>query len=344
MSIKGIDISSYQGDIDFNQVRDAGVECIYLRCMVKSLTADTKFEEYWQAATEAGLSIQGVYHYVYFTDVDAALKAAQAMADILGDRRPFIWLDLEDSSIQHQARGLMDNVYAFIGYMEGKGFKVGIYCNKSFYETCIKPYADDYDGPIWFARYPSSNAMSISDDAPDKDKWLIDMPNEIYAWQYSSKGTVPGISGNVDLDEVYVALETANVDDQEEEQITTLHQIGELVNLSSYYKSSTDTIDKAIIKDMYGVEIKRIKAGAPNPYCVYSGDTAMAWCNDGDIRSSSADQPSAAEVNATYHKVVSGDTVSKLAKTYGSTVADIVSWNGLADANKIYVGTTLRVA
>ncbi len=184
-----------------------------------------------------------------------------------------------------------------------------MYTGLSFYNSYIKPYAEQITYPFWIARYPSSASMSLSVD-PSDDK-RPDILHDLYGWQYSSKGSVSGISGNVDLDELYVAVETVNVMPSPE-ATSYAHKVGEAITVSSYYASSTDAISKAIIRNASGT-IMRIKAGAANPYCFGKNGVATGWCNDGDIRSSEeAEETTPAAVAYT---VRTGDTLSAITKS-----------------------------
>lgn len=129
------------------------------------------------------------------------------------------------------------------------------------------------------------------------------------------------------------------------------HKLGEVITVSSYYASSTDPISKAIIKKNNGTIIK-VKPGTNNPYCFGNPRTkvAVGWCNDGDIRSvSTASSTSSISNNnrVIVHKVKAGDTLTKIAKDYGTTIAKIVSKNKTKypkiTANYIVVGWELIV-
>lgn len=117
----------------------------------------------------------------------------------------------------------------------------------------------------------------------------------------------------------------------------TKFKVGDHVIFSTCYKSSTDSIDKHLKASQmvrnHGV-ITRIVAGANNPYLL---DNGLCWVNDGDIRGYYS-QPS-----VTYYTVKKGDTLSAIAQTYGTTVNQLVSWNGIANPNLIVVGQKLRV-
>lgn len=125
--------------------------------------------------------------------------------------------------------------------------------------------------------------------------------------------------------------------------VSHAHRAGEVVTVSSYYASSTDPIEKAIIKTQTNLTIgKVLDTDVHNPYRLDRNGTAIGWCNDGDIRSVGA-VPQATQPQTTTYTVKSGDTLSGIAKKYGTTVAKLQNLNGIKDANKIYVGQKITI-
>ena len=303
MKIKGIDVSGYNGNINWSKVAENGVEFAILKVIRKDLQPDKYFEANWTGATEAGVPVQGVYNYSYATNAEKAQTDAKRVIEVLAGRNVMVWL--------------------------------GVYTGLSFYNSYIKPYLEHIDCPFWVARYPSSTPMMITADAPEDKK--PDILHELYGWQYSSKGFVAGVSGCVDLNELYVAVDTVNVMPEPE---NTLHKVGEEITVSSYYKSSTAGIGDAIIKYASGT-ITRIKAGTHNPYCFSKNGVAVGWCNDGDIRSTDASVQSIDK--KTTYTVRRGDTLSKIAKENNVTVAKLQKDNGIKNPNKIYVGQKILI-
>ncbi len=339
-TIKGIDVSSYQGSIDWTKAAAAGVQFAILKVIRKDLNPDKQFENNWAGCTGAGVPIQGVYNYSYATTVAKAKSDAQKVLDILGSRKPMVWLDVEDSCQKNLGQLLINIINEYGAIITAAGLKFGVYTGLSFYKTYIKPYGSDIDYPFWIARYPSSSTMTITADPSDSYRPAID--HDLWGWQYSSKGSVSGISGNVDLDELYVAVDTEKgYADTPAEESETTYKVGDYITVSSYYASSTDDISKALIKNNSGT-IMKIKAGTHNPYCFGKDGVAIGWCNDGDIRSvESAEESTVVEE---YYTVKSGDTLSKIAKEYGTTVDAIMALNSqITNKNLIYVGQQIRV-
>lgn len=344
--IKCIDVSSYQGLVDWEKVVKSGVQAAILKIIRKDGSPDNQFENNWKGCTEACMPIQGVYNYFYpAANVDATVQKAATDANIviktLNGRKAFVWLDYEDKSLYTlgaAASVRIINEYAKV--ITGAGLGFGVYTGLSFYNDIMKPVAGEIKYPFWIARYPSNNPMDVSANPADDKRPVI--LHDMAGWQYSSKGQVPGILGNVDMNELYVAVETENVQPTPESNACK-YKVGDEITVSSYYNSSVDSISKAIIKENAGV-IMKVRPGTANPYCFGKNGVALGWCNDGDIRScnGTGDKVTAAPT-AVYHVVKAGDNLTKIAKTYGTTVDAIVKLNGLKNKNLIRVNQKLRV-
>lgn len=283
---------------------------------------DKQFEANWDGCADAGLPVQGVYNYSYATTVEKAKSDAKRVVEILNGRKPFVWLDVEDACQKNLGETLINIINEYGAVIKAEGLEFGVYTGLAFYNSYIKPYADKLQHPFWIARYPSNSKMTINNE-PEDDK-RPEIAHELYGWQYSSAGQIAGIIGNVDLNELYVAVESVNVMPEPE---ATLHKVGEEIKVSSYYASATAPTSKALIKNATGT-IMRIKAGAANPYCFGKNGVAIGWCNDGDIRESKESNVQETQTTAVQtHTVKRGDSLSALAKKYGTTVDAIVASN-----------------
>lgn len=186
MKMLVIDISKHNGAIDFNKVKAAGVEGVIIRAGYGKVSSqkDPNFETNYKKATEAGLHV-GAYWYSYAATDFEAVQEAVCFADAIKGKRfdlP-VYLDIEEQASQKNAPQI---VGAFCSYMESLGYFVGVYASKSYIETYLKGAEKPYT--VWVAQW-GVNACTY--------------PGTVDMWQYSSTGTVDGISGNVDLDYCY---------------------------------------------------------------------------------------------------------------------------------------------
>ncbi len=191
---KGIDISYYQGNVDFNKVKNDGVKFVILRSSYRK-TTDTRFFEYAKKAKAVGLKIRGVYHFIYALNNQAAREEAQYCIEQVKKaglpKSTYIFADFEyDTVIKASAKGVHLTprecdlfTRTFCEEVIKAGYKTGIYANIDYYKNWYddKTIFDKY--PLWLADY---------EGGPD-------FP--CIAQQFS--GRVNGIQGNVDMDYWY---------------------------------------------------------------------------------------------------------------------------------------------
>ena len=195
MEIKGIDVSAYQGDIDWKTVADYGMGFAILRITEKGNKTDSRFEENYKGCQKYGIPV-GVYKCSYALSVAEIQAEAQNVVDVLDGRelRFPVWLDLEDASQRSLSDStLMTMIKTFWSVVTAAGYKFGIYCNMDWYENVIPAEAKSkYD--FWIARYPAED-----------NGWLQERlrPPVGVGWQYSSKAVIPGIPTKVDRNVFY---------------------------------------------------------------------------------------------------------------------------------------------
>lgn len=200
MELKGIDVSSWQGKPDWPKVSNSGVKFAILRIHQKSGT-DASFEHNYKGCKSNGILIGG-YKYSYALTPAQAIDEAENLISVLGGRGldfP-VFYDLEWSQQRSLGKQAIENIaVAFLTRIKKAGYKAGIYCNLDWYNNVLSDALKQYD--CWIARYPASDNGSVQERL---------RPNVGVGWQYSSKGKVPGISGNVDMDVFYKDYRDSN--------------------------------------------------------------------------------------------------------------------------------------
>lgn len=200
MELKGIDVSSWQGKPDWPKVSNSGVKFAILRIHQKS-GVDTSFEHNYKGCKSNGILIGG-YKYSYALTPAQAIDEAEDVLSVLGGRGldfP-VFYDLEWSQQRSLGKQAIENIaVAFLTRIKKAGYKVGIYCNLDWYNNVLTDALKQYD--CWIARYPASDNGSVQERL---------RPNVGVGWQYSSKGKVPGINGNVDMDVFYKDYRDSN--------------------------------------------------------------------------------------------------------------------------------------
>lgn len=207
--IKGIDVSCYNGKIDWKKVKAAGVQFAVLKIVSKSLSPDSRFEENWKGCIDNKITIKGVYNYSYATDVTKAKVDAKRVIEILKGRKTTVWLDVEDECQMNLPKGkLVDIINAYAKVILNAGCSFGVYTGEFEYNNFMKPCGmPAYK--MWIARYGKDNGtMNL--------KYEPHVPN-IAGWQYTQKGKVNGISGNVDMDWFYESANKENKTKNESE-------------------------------------------------------------------------------------------------------------------------------
>ncbi len=190
---RGIDVSEWQGDIDFSAVRAAGVEMVYIRAGVGGDYQDPLYRQNYRRAKDAGLLV-GLYHYVTARTADQARQEARFFASLAGGTQPDCLLAMDFEAFGSLSRGEIGDVgLAFLEELEAvTGNPCAIYADASNARDVFDSRFASY--PLWVAAYgvdqPSAgNAWS---------SWA--------GWQYADDGQLPGISGRVDLDRFTQAL------------------------------------------------------------------------------------------------------------------------------------------
>lgn len=187
--IKCIDVSVWQGNIDWTKVKASGIDYAIIRAGFGRETSqkDNKFEQNYTNAKKAGVKL-GAYWYSYADSVTDAEKEAKACLSVLKGKTfelP-VYYDLEDNSQVGFGKTTLTNIAKkFCDTLKSSGYSVGVYANANWFKNYL-----DYSGlkklySIWLAQYNSTAQY------------------ECDIWQYSSSGSVNGISGNVDMNTIY---------------------------------------------------------------------------------------------------------------------------------------------
>ena len=189
----GIDVSSFQGMVDWQQVADAGIEFVIIRAGGRGYGEGTLYEDSmaqinYQGARAAGLKI-GAYFFSQAISPEEAVEEAEYLLELTKDWQLDMPLVYDWEFVNHQARTawvhrqtLTDCMLSFCDRVTEAGKEAMIYFNPSqsrrrFYIEQITDY------PFWLAMYSD---------------WMT-YPYKIDMWQYTCEGSVPGIEGNVDI-------------------------------------------------------------------------------------------------------------------------------------------------
>ena len=193
VGIKGIDVSEWQGDIDWQQVKDSGVEFVIIRVGGRgteagSLYTDDNAQDYYEGATAVGLKV-GAYIFAQSVTVEEAIEEAEFILNAVKGwdvQMPLVYdweyVDEDARTADMDARTLTDMAKAFCETVQEAGYTPMLYFGRS-QSTDLLNLEELVEYPFWLAMYST----------------VMDYPYKIDMWQYTDEGTVPGIQGNVDL-------------------------------------------------------------------------------------------------------------------------------------------------
>ena len=193
MALKGIDVSQWQGNIDWQKVKGAGVQFAMLRAGYGRNNLDTKFHRNAQGAAAAGIPV-GLYWFSYALNVEMARKEAQYAAE-LAKKYKITWpiaYDLEYDTVSYAAKNgvtitkslATQMAIAFCEEVKRLGYIPMVYTNLDYLNQYFDRSKLPYD--LWYAQYASTASVA------DKE-----------IWQYTSSGSVSGIVGKVDINRGY---------------------------------------------------------------------------------------------------------------------------------------------
>lgn len=344
MALKGIDVSQWQGNIDWQKVKGAGVQFAMLRAGYGRNNLDTKFHRNAQGAAAVGIPV-GLYWFSYALNVEMAKKEAQYAVE-LAKKYKITWpiaYDLEYDTVSYAAKNgvtitkslATQMAIAFCEEIKRLGYIPMVYTNLDY----LNRYFDRSKLPynLWYAQYASTASVA------DKE-----------IWQYSSKGSVPGIAGNVDMNHGY--KDYGNGGDSKPDPAPTP---------SPAPSGTTLNLAVAVMQGKYGAGQDRKNALGTryqevqdfiNHIASASTDTLVAEVMQGKYGNGETrktvlgsrykavqDKIDGRGSGAVYYTVRSGDTLSGIAAKYGTTYQKIAQMNGIANPNKIYAGQKLRV-
>ncbi len=186
--IKGVDVSSYQEDVDFKKLKDQGIEFAFIKATEGSSHRDKSFAEKWQAAKDAGVTA-GAYHY--FSYASSGKTQAENFISTVGDLKgrllPVVDMELTPDEVINppEKADVVRGLKAFTAVLEEEyGIKPIIYSREDYFKKYL---ADDFaDYPRWITN------VFFPVFIESGDNWIF--------WQYNDRGRLEGYSGEEHID------------------------------------------------------------------------------------------------------------------------------------------------
>ena len=311
---RGIDISEFQGEIDFEEVRRSGIEAVYIRVGAGEYT-DEYFAENYERAKAAGLKI-GFYHYVTARSVDEGRRQARFFASLAAGREPDMRLamdfeyfgSLSVSQINAISEAYLDELTALTRR------EAVIYSDLSNARNIFsRALAEKY--PLWAAQYGA-------DEPSANGKW-----REWVGFQYTDEGRVGGIYGNVDRNIFTEGIFLSDSWRIDGEKRTTVRARTRTLTV---YVRAGDTL-WAIARE-YGTTVEAIarENRIVDPNRIFAGER---------LRITLPARGSGEEI----YTVRRGDTPISIAGKFGVTLSALEDRNGLERGETIYAGDKLSI-
>ena len=365
MAVKGIDVSQFQGKVDWEKVKADGVQFAILR-------AGYGMDEEGQDDTYIQLNIEecerlnipfGVYLFSYAnTLIKASSEAEHTLRIVAGHKVPMgVWYDVEDNDTSGDVEKsyLAQIIERYCTTIQEAGYEVGIYSNLNWLNTKI-PASVQEKYRVWVAQY----YKECTYDRP----YLM--------WQYTSSGKVDGISGSVDLDYYYGEFDanSGNTDGETEEgsenETTDKKTVEELAHeviagewgngearkeelrkagynpdevqarvnqILLQNSKSLEEIANEVIAGKYGNGEERkekLAAEGYNPTEVQNKVNEILGASNSGSNSQNSGET---------YTIKSGDTLSEIAEKFGTTVDALVKANNIENPNIIYAGQKLII-
>ena len=353
---KGIDVSKHQGVIQWDDVKNDGIDFAIIRLGIGSdipKQDDPKFEQNVKEAERVGIP-WGAYLYSYALTVDEAKSEAAHALRLLKGKKPSypIYLDMEDADKYKERHGmppnhvLIDICYTFLDIVEKAGYYVGLYASLSWFKEKLNdPKLDRFDK--WVAQW-----------GPKCTYW-----KPYGMWQYTNQGTVAGISGRVDMNIAYkdypIIIKSKGLNGWGKTKPIIVNQPEKNQGKSGNTPISgvkTYRIYKTLdgYKTAADAEKRKNPAGKvqPGSYYVFNekekainvtkkAGVPGSWINKDDNKKKKTQTVKKAEYIT--HTVKRGDTLSEIAQQYGTTISELVKLNSLKNKDLIYAGQKLRI-
>ena len=314
---EGIDVSSWQQNIDFAAVRNAGIEIVYMKSSEGSSYIDSYFETNYRNAKANGLKV-GFYHYVTARTTEQARAQATFFAKVISGKEPDCKLAMDFENFGNLSTTQVNEISrVFLETLENLTNKeVLIYSNAYSARTIFSSSLSNY--PLWVANYGVS-------EPGDNGKW-----STWVGWQYTDTGKISGISGYVDRDYFTDGVLLSNTTPIPEPETSNNNNS---IENNIYTVKSGDTLSEIALE--YGTTVSNILSLNPsitNPNLIYPGQNII-------INTSNSND---SVMNTTY-TVKRGDTLSEIALKYNTTVSNLVNLNNISNPNLIYPGQVITI-
>ncbi|MCM1053479.1 MAG: LysM peptidoglycan-binding domain-containing protein [Ruminococcus sp.] len=314
-ALNGIDVSEFQGEINFQEVKNSGIEVVYIRSSASNSYIDNKFERNYLETKKNNLKV-GFYHYVTARNTKEAEEQAKFFASVIKNHETDCLLAMDFESFPGLSKSEINEIaLTFLKTLEElTDTKTIVYSDAynaafTFDENIYRNY------PLWIAEY-------------DVEKPKISNWDTYYGWQYTDKGRIEGISHYVDRDyfKEDILIDTKTINNPNPSNTTK----------TVYYRvKKGDTLSKIAL--IYNVPLETIikDNNIIRPNLIYPNEVIK-------INTDYEYQITSKGTNNIY-SVKRGDTLTKIANIFHVTVSNLVTWNNIKNPNLIYINEKITI-
>lgn len=319
---QGIDVSGWQGNVNYTQVADSGIQIVYMKASEGSNFVDPYFEQNYTNAKANGLKV-GFYHYLTARSQQEAVLEANFFVSIIAGKTPDCRLAMDFESFGNLSIEEINQIgLTFVRTVENlSGKEVVIYSDTSNASNVFGGELTNY--PLWVAQY------EVEEPTPNGnwDSWV--------GWQYTDLGEVAGISDYVDRDQFTEQIFLNTSSEIPLPQNTNKPVAGGTMEIII---QRGDTLTELAIK--YNTTVARLVElnNIANPNLIYAGATLIVPSGE-----TTMDSDGNSTSGQTIYIVQRGDTLDQIAAEFGTTAIAIAKENNIRNINLIYVGQRLII-
>ena len=318
----GIDVSGWQGNIDYSEVASSGIEIVYMKASEGTSFVDPYFNQNYTNAKANGLKV-GFYHYLTARSDSEAVAEANFFVSTISGMTPDCRLAMDFESVGNLSAEEINEIgLTFMQTVENlSGKEMVIYSDTSNASNIFGGGLTNY--PLWVAQY------EVEEPTPNGnwDSWV--------GWQYTDAGEISGINGYVDRDRF-----TDGILLNENSEVP----LPDNTNKPSAGGTTTITIQRGqtlsgiALEYNTTVQILVELNNIANPNLIYAGSTLIVPSGETPI-----DTDGNSTSGQTIYVVQRGDTLNKIATEFGTTARAIAVENNIRNINLIYVGQRLII-
>ena len=315
----GIDVSQWQRNINFKDVKEDGIEVVYIKSSQGNDYIDPYFEKNYEKARDNNLKI-GIYHFLTAKTLEEARDEADFFASVISNKEIDCKLAMDFEVFGRLTKDEINKISKkFLKRVEEKtGKKLVIYSDSSNAKNIFdQQLANEY--PLWVAEYGVTQPFN-------NGKW-----STWVGFQYADNGRIKGINTYVDKDYFTedILLSSRNVlpenthpNNKDRTRSIRVKRGDTISKLAIEYKTTIEEI----------VELNNIR----NKNLIYIGEVLKIPYSNTETKG---------ETNHIIYTIKRGDTLSKIAKEYNTTVSELVrlNRNEIKNKNLIYAGETIRI-